>query len=83
MTWAVAIDYPVLTDDRGVEYVEMPFVDFRTLPAGWAQCMTPSCGRSWNDDKSTSVTPVPAGRCPFEHDHDDDSLWGYDEGGEA
>lgn len=27
------------------------------------------CGRSWDDGKSTSVTPTPAGRCPFESEH--------------
>ncbi len=31
-----------------------------------------TCGRMWDDAISTSVTPVPAGRCPFEYDHDDD-----------
>lgn len=28
------------------------------------------CGRSWDDSVSTSVTPVPSGRCPFEYDHE-------------
>ena len=28
------------------------------------------CGRTWNDAAISSVTPVPAGRCPFECDHD-------------
>ena len=32
-----------------------------------ATCGT--CGRSWDDTISTSMTPVPAGRCPFEYDH--------------
>lgn len=27
------------------------------------------CGRSWNDDVSTSITPSPSGRCPFEAFH--------------
>lgn len=32
-----------------------------------------NCGLSWDDGKSTSWTPVPSGRCPFEyfHIHDD------------
>jgi hypothetical protein len=30
-------------------------------------CLT--CGAAWDDSVSTSLTPVPAGRCPFEADH--------------
>ena len=30
------------------------------------------CGRSWNDAAISSVTPVPAGRCPFEYEHADE-----------
>lgn len=55
----------IKTDDRGVEYVNHG--DIESMPRGWAQCGT--CGKSWNDDKSTSVTPTPSGRCPFEYDH--------------
>lgn len=29
-----------------------------------------TCGAAWDDSVSTSVTPTPAGRCPFEYDHD-------------
>jgi hypothetical protein len=32
-----------------------------------ATCGT--CGRSWDDGKSTELTPVPSGRCPFEYAH--------------
>jgi hypothetical protein len=32
-----------------------------------ATCGT--CGRSWDDTISTSMTPVPSGRCPFEYEH--------------
>jgi hypothetical protein len=32
-----------------------------------ATCGT--CGRSWDDTVSTSMTPVPSGRCPFEYEH--------------
>lgn len=28
------------------------------------------CNLSWDDDKSTSYTPVPSGRCPFEYFHE-------------
>lgn len=53
------------TDNRGVEYVED--AEYETLPSGWALCG--HCHRGWNDDKSTSVTPTPSGRCPFEYEH--------------
>lgn len=36
----------------------------RAATCGW-------CGRSWDDTVSTTYTPAPAGRCPFEHLHDD------------
>lgn len=32
-----------------------------------ATCGT--CGLSWDDGKSTSWTPAPSGRCPFEYFH--------------
>lgn len=34
------------------------------------------CGRSWNDAASTSITPTPGGRCPFEsmHEYDDAAI---------
>lgn len=28
-----------------------------------------TCGAAWDDTVSTSVTPTPAGRCPWEADH--------------
>jgi hypothetical protein len=43
-------------DDDGYEIVEI------------ATCGT--CGRSWNDAAVSSVTPAPAGRCPFEYEHE-------------
>jgi hypothetical protein len=45
---------------RGVRFV----APWRSAPAVYARCMT--CGRAWDDDKSTGLTPVPSGRCPFE-----------------
>lgn len=27
------------------------------------------CGRRWNDAAISSITPAPAGRCPFEYEH--------------
>lgn len=37
-------------------------------PKGRTTCGT--CGLSWDDDISTSRTPTPSGRCPFEYQHD-------------
>lgn len=34
-----------------------------------SQCGT--CGRSWDDSVTTSLTPAPSGRCPFEYFHRD------------
>lgn len=28
------------------------------------------CGKAWDDSISTSMTPTPSGRCPFEYDHE-------------
>lgn len=28
------------------------------------------CHRSWDDNVTSTVTPVPAARCPFEYEHD-------------
>jgi hypothetical protein len=33
-----------------------------------------TCGRRWDDDFITSMTPAPAGRCPFEEFHEPDKL---------
>ncbi len=30
-----------------------------------------NCGLTWDDGISTSWTPVPSGRCPFEYFHDE------------
>ena len=30
-------------------------------------CTCGNCGRSWDDSLVTSITPTPAGRCPFEY----------------
>jgi hypothetical protein len=29
-----------------------------------------TCNRAWDDSISTSLTPTPAGRCPFEYEHE-------------
>ncbi len=42
-----------------------------------------TCGRSWDDSISTSVTPVPAGRCPWESHHEDDDEDEYQSDAEA
>ncbi len=40
-------------------------------PPGRTTCDT--CGRAWDDDKVTGITPAPSGRCPFENWHEDDT----------
>lgn len=55
-------------DDRGVREVfdESRYLDL--FPRGiTATCG--HCGRTWDDGHPSSVTPVPAARCPFEYDH--------------
>lgn len=42
--------------------VELDPADIRATVCG-------ACGRAWDDTVSTAVTPVPAGRCPFEAEH--------------
>ena len=48
---------------QGVRYV----APGNPAPATFARCGT--CGRAWDDDKATSLTPAPSGRCPFEYWH--------------
>lgn len=36
-------------------------------PPGRTECGT--CGRAWDDDIATSMTPTPSARCPFESFH--------------
>lgn len=51
------------THKNGV--VELPPTDPRATVCG-------ACGRGWDDTVSTAWTPAPAGRCPFEYEHDDE-----------
>jgi hypothetical protein len=58
-------------EDEDIPAVPADF-DVRPLaddehPAGRTTCGT--CGLSWDDEVSTTRTPVPAGRCPFEDFH--------------
>lgn len=48
---------------KGVRYV----APNKPAPATFARCG--HCGRAWDDDKPTGLTPTPAGRCPFEYWH--------------
>lgn len=51
------------TDERGVVLLD---------PADPRASVCGHCGRAWDDSVSTSVTPTPSGRCPFEHEHEYD-----------
>jgi hypothetical protein len=48
--------------DHFADVVRLDATDPRATVCG-------TCGAAWDDSVSTSVTPVPAGRCPFEYEH--------------
>jgi hypothetical protein len=48
---------------QGVRYV----APWEPAPDTFARCG--SCGRAWDDDKPTGLTPTPSARCPFEGWH--------------
>src|ERR1044072_7673117 len=65
-------------DDEDDEETELPEVpaDFpikgltgETMKTASPPVTCNACGRSWDDDVSTSYTPAPSGRCPFEAFH--------------
>lgn len=67
--------YAVVADESsGTDAEDIPD-DFPVRPVPWsdgpniATCGT--CSLSWDDGKSTGMTPVPSGRCPFESFHSD------------
>ncbi len=41
----------------------------RLVPPSRSIATCGHCGRSWDDSIPTHLTPVPAGRCPFEYSH--------------
>jgi hypothetical protein len=67
----------VLVDPEDLEYIptHKPIpADFPVQPLAPGQTASSRltcgcCGLSWDDAKSTSMTPVPSGRCPFEYFH--------------
>lgn len=58
-------------DQQGTVYVHANGVE-ELDPADDRATVCGTCGRAWNDSVSTAVTPVPAGRCPFEYEHPDE-----------
>jgi hypothetical protein len=48
---------------QGVRYV----APWNPAPESFMRCNT--CGRAWDDDKPTGLTPTPSARCPFEYWH--------------
>jgi hypothetical protein len=68
-TWMAAYDvtldtdFEAIPDDFDVKVLDNP-------ADGIDPALCGSCGRWWDDGVTTSRTPVPAGRCPFEYFHD-------------
>jgi len=44
----------------GVRYVAA----WKPAPTAFLRCLT--CGRAWDDEAPTALTPTPSARCPFE-----------------
>lgn len=58
----------LIREYRGVRYLSKQATKHEHgVPWNWTTCGT--CGRAWDDTKSTDITPTPGGRCPFEHWH--------------
>lgn len=63
-----AVEAALLTEPEGSDYLRITAaaVEDMTRPM-WC----PTCRTNWDDAVSTSLTPTPAGRCPFEYQHAD------------
>lgn len=59
----VPLTHPVLPLKRGGRAERLVKEAGHTI----AECGT--CRRQWDDSEPTSMTPAPAGRCPFEYYH--------------
>lgn len=62
------IERPPVPADWPVQPIPAPERDQR---AADGECIATceECGRSWDDETPTSMTPTPGGRCPFEAFH--------------
>lgn len=58
--WQASVPCPSLNAERRTNDDGEPI-------SAMTQCGV--CGRWWDDAIPTSLTPVPAGRCPFEYEH--------------
>lgn len=56
------------TDDGTLDPEDIP-ADFPVQPLSEGDMTCGTCGLSWDDSISTSLTPAPSGRCPFESFH--------------
>lgn len=61
----------IITHTNGVvEIVDASEREFERLTSGGVtRCGY--CGRMWDDSVWSALTPAPAGRCPFEYEHDE------------
>lgn len=58
------------------EHDPIPAINVEDIPADWpvqpdadGETTCGYCELSWRDREATSMTPAPAGRCPFEPFH--------------
>lgn len=59
------------TPSRGRIPADWPVQPLKTGQAAKDEACCGHCGLSWDDGVSTSMTPTPSGRCPFEPFHDE------------
>lgn len=60
---------PAVPADWPVQPIEFMSDEYHAARADGALAQCGTCSRMWNDAESTSMTPAPAGRCPFENFH--------------
>lgn len=61
--------------DTSTMYVDHPngvreVLDTEAYDEPFSVATCGACGRSWDDDRASGLTPTPSGRCPFEYEHE-------------
>ena len=64
-------------DEIPADFPVRPLATQAEIDAAGDPVQDGECGLWWDDSISTSITPAPGGRCPFEefHDYDDDGYY--------